>query len=68
VSNKSHMRDDWIDVPLGMCTMNGMCAACFLVHGDVADKKIPMHHKFIIAVSSVVAVKMAGIQSKINAN
>jgi hypothetical protein len=62
------MCGDWFDVPLGMCTLSRMCAACFLVHGDVADKKVPVHPKFIIAVSSVVAVKMAGVQSKINAN
>jgi hypothetical protein len=37
VSNKSHVCDNWIDVQLGMFTLNGMCAACLLVHGAVAD-------------------------------
>jgi hypothetical protein len=39
VSNKSHVCDDLIGVPLGIFTLSGMCAACLLVHGAVADKK-----------------------------
>jgi hypothetical protein len=60
--------DDYIDVPLGMLTLSGMCAAHLLVHGDVADKKIIAQLESSIAVSSVVAVKMVGVQSKVNAN
>jgi hypothetical protein len=36
VNNKSHVCDDWIDVPLGILTLSGMCSAFLLVHGDVA--------------------------------
>jgi hypothetical protein len=43
VNNKSRVCDDWIDVPLGMLTLSGMCAACLLVHGAVADKKLLLH-------------------------
>jgi hypothetical protein len=38
VSNKSHVCDDWIVVPLGMLTLSGTCAACLLLHRAVADK------------------------------
>jgi hypothetical protein len=68
VSNKSHMCDDWIDVPLGMLTLSRMCAARLLVHGAVADKKLLVQPESRIAVSSVAAVNMVGVQSKVNAN
>jgi hypothetical protein len=51
-----------------MLTLSGMCVACLLVHGAVADNKLIVHPESIIAVSSVVAVKMVGVQSKVNAN
>jgi hypothetical protein len=57
VSNKSHVCDDWIDVPLGIFALSGMCVACFLVHGDVADKKILEHPESKLDVSSGIAVK-----------
>jgi hypothetical protein len=60
--------DDWIDVPLGMLTLGGMCDACLLVHGAVADKKLLLNLESSITVSSVVAVNMVGVQSKVNAN
>jgi hypothetical protein len=59
---------DWIDMPLGMLTLLVMCAACLLVHGAVADKKLLVHPESSIAVSSIVAVNMVGVQSKFNAN
>jgi hypothetical protein len=55
-------------MPLGMLTLSGMCAARLLVHGAVTDKKILVHPESRIAVSSVVAVNMVGVQSKVNAN
>jgi hypothetical protein len=64
----SHVCDNWIDVPLGMLTLSGMCATYLLVHGAVADKKLLVHMESSIAVSSVVAVDMVGVQSKVNAN
>jgi hypothetical protein len=54
VSNKSHVCDDWIVVPLGMLTLSGTCAACLLMHGAVADKKMLVHPESRIAVSFVV--------------
>jgi hypothetical protein len=68
VSNKSHVCDDCINVPVGMFTLSGFFAACLLVHGDVADKKLLVHPESSISVSSVVAVKMVGVQSKVNEN
>jgi hypothetical protein len=44
-------------VPLGMFTLSGMCAACLLLHGAAADKKLLVHPESIIVV---------GIQSKDN--
>jgi hypothetical protein len=55
-------------VLLGMLTLSGMCAACLLLHGDVADKKLLVQPEFSIAVSSVVVVNMVGVQSKVNVN
>jgi hypothetical protein len=60
--------DDWIDVPLCMLTLSGMCTACLLVHGAVADKKLLVHPESSIALLSVVAVNMFGVKSKVNAN
>jgi hypothetical protein len=68
VSNKSHVCDDWIDVPLGMFTFSGMCDVCFMVHGDVADRKILVHPESILSVPSAASVKIVGVQSKVNAN
>jgi hypothetical protein len=60
--------DDWIDVPLGILTLSGMCAAYLLVYGAVADKKLLVHPESSIALSSVVDVNMVGVQSKVNSN
>jgi hypothetical protein len=60
--------DDWINVPSGTLTLSGMYAACLLVNGDVADKKLIVHMESSIAVSSVVDVNIIGVQSKVNAN
>jgi hypothetical protein len=51
-----------------MLTLSGMCADFLLVRGAVADKKSLVHPESSIAVSSVVAVNMVGVQSKVNAN
>jgi hypothetical protein len=51
-----------------MFTLSGMCDACLMVHVAVADKKICVHPEYKIAVSSVVAIKSDGVQSKVNAN
>jgi hypothetical protein len=51
-----------------MLTLSGMCAACLVVHGAVADKKILVQPEYSIAVSSVAAVNMVGVQSKVNEN
>jgi hypothetical protein len=59
--------DDRIVVPLGMFTLSGTCAACLSLHGAAADKKLLVHPKSIIAVSSVVALEVVGVQSKDNA-
>jgi hypothetical protein len=53
VNNKSHVCDDWIDVPLDMLTLSGMCAACLLVHGVVADKILLVNQESSIAVTGV---------------
>jgi hypothetical protein len=60
VRNKSHVCDDWVDVPLCMLTLSGMCAARLLAHGTVAEEKLIVHPESRIALSSVVA--------KVNAN
>jgi hypothetical protein len=51
-----------------MLTLSGMHDACLMVNGDVAEKKLLVHPESSIAVSSVVAVSMVGIQSKVNGN
>jgi hypothetical protein len=60
--------DDWINVPLGMFTLSGMCDVCLMVHGAVADAKLLVHPESSIAVSSAVSVKKFGVQSKVNAH
>jgi hypothetical protein len=64
VSNKLHVCDDWIVVPLGMLTLSGTCAACLSLHGAVADKKLLVHPESRIAVSFFVTSVMDGVQSK----
>jgi hypothetical protein len=64
VSSKSHLCDDWIVVPLGMITLSGMCTACLLLHGAVADKKLLVHPESRIAVSFVVTSVKDGVQYK----
>jgi hypothetical protein len=64
VSNKSHVCDDWIVVPLGMLTLSGMSAACLSLHGAVADKKLLVHPESRIAVSFVVTSVKNWVQSK----
>jgi hypothetical protein len=63
-SYKSHVCDDWIVVPLGMLTLSGTCAACLLLHGAVADKKMMVHPESIIAVSFVVTSVTDDVQSQ----
>jgi hypothetical protein len=64
VSNKLHICDDWIVVPLGMLTLSGACAACLSLHGVVADKKMLVHPESRIAVSFVVTLVNDGVQYK----
>jgi hypothetical protein len=64
VSNKLHVCDDWIVVPLGMLTLSGMCAYCLSLHGAVADKKLLVHPESRIAVSFIVTSVKDGVQSK----
>jgi hypothetical protein len=64
VSNKSHVCDDWIVVPLGMLILSGMCAACLSLHGAVAANKIMVHPESRISVSFVVTSVKYGAQSK----
>jgi hypothetical protein len=60
--------DDWINVPFCIFMLSGMCAACLVVHGAVADKKLSVHPESKIAVSSTVDFISHGVQSKVNAN
>jgi hypothetical protein len=64
VSNRLYVCDDWIGVPLGMFTLSGTCTACLSLHGAAAAKKLMVHPESRIAVSSVVALKRVGVQSK----
>jgi hypothetical protein len=65
VSNKSHVCDDWIIVPLGMLTLSGTCAACLLLNDAAADKKLLVHPESRIAVSCcVVTLVKDGVQYK----
>jgi hypothetical protein len=54
-------------VLLGMFTLSGMFAACLSLHGASADKKLRVHPESRIAVSSVGALVVVGLQSKDNA-
>jgi hypothetical protein len=54
-------------VPLGMFTLSGTCAACLSLHGAAADRKLLVHPESRIAVSSVGAFVVVGVQSKDNA-
>jgi hypothetical protein len=64
VSNKSHVCEDWMVVPLCMLTLSGTCAACLLLHGAVADKELLVHPESRIAVSFVFTSVKDGVQSK----
>jgi hypothetical protein len=59
---------NWIDVPVGMFTLIGMCADFLFMHGDVADKKSLVHPESKIAVSSGADFISDGVQSKVNAS
>jgi hypothetical protein len=59
--------DDCIVVPLGIFTLIGVCSACLSLHGAAADKKLLVHPESRIAVSSVGAFVVVGVQSKDNA-
>jgi hypothetical protein len=50
-----------------MFTLSRICAACLSLHGAAADKKLIVHPESRIAVSSVVALEVVGVQSKDNA-
>jgi hypothetical protein len=63
-SNRLHVCDDWIVVPLGMLTLSGTCAACLLLHGAVSDKKLLVHPESRIGVSFVVTSVKDRVQSK----
>jgi hypothetical protein len=47
-----------------MFTLSGTCAACLPLHGAAADKKFFVHPESRIAVSSVVALEVVGVQYK----
>jgi hypothetical protein len=64
VSNRLHVCDDWIVVPLGMSTLRGTRAACLFLHGAAADKKLLVHPESRIAVSFFVTSVKDGVQSK----
>jgi hypothetical protein len=66
VNNKLHVCDDCIVVPLGIFTLSGMCAACLSLHGAAAEKKLLVQPESRIAVSSVCAFVVDGVQSKDN--
>jgi hypothetical protein len=59
--------DDCIVVPFGIFTLSGVCAACLSLHRAAADKKLLVHPESRIAVSSVGALIVVGVQSKDNA-
>jgi hypothetical protein len=63
-SNKLQVCDDWIVVPLGMVSLSGTCAACLLLHGAEADKKLLVHPESRISVSFVVTSVKDGVQYK----
>jgi hypothetical protein len=61
------MCDDCMVVPLGIFTLSGMCAACLSLHGASEDNKLLVQPESRIAVSSVCAFVVDGVQSKDNA-
>jgi hypothetical protein len=63
VSNTSIACDDWMDMPLGILTLSGICGACVLVHGTVADKKLLVQPESKIDVLSVLAIRNYGVNS-----
>jgi hypothetical protein len=67
VRNKSHVCDDWIDVPLGMFELSGICASCLMVHGvvDVADKKYVCTHNIILLCHILLSLKVLGYSLKL---
>jgi hypothetical protein len=64
VSNRLHICDDWIVVPLEMLTLSETCAAFLSLHGAAADKKLLVHPESRIAVAFVVTSVKDGVQSK----
>jgi hypothetical protein len=64
VSNRLHVCDDWIIVPLGMLTLSWTYAACLSLHAAAADKKLLVHPESRITVSFVVTSVEDGVQSK----
>jgi hypothetical protein len=59
--------EDCIFLPLGIFTLSRRCTAYLSLHGAAADKKLLVHPESIIAVSSVGAFVVVGVQSKDNA-
>jgi hypothetical protein len=47
-----------------MFTLSGACAACLSLHGAAADKKLLVQPESRIAVLSVGAFVVIGVQSK----
>jgi hypothetical protein len=47
-----------------MLTLSGTCASCVLLHGTVADKKLPVKPESRIAVSFDVTSLNDGVLSK----
>jgi hypothetical protein len=50
-----------------MFTLSGTFAACLSLHGAAGDKKLLVHPESRIAISSVGAFLVVGVQSKDNA-
>jgi hypothetical protein len=65
VSKKSHVCDDCIDLPLGMFTLSGVCAACLLVHGAVADITIILHPENKTLCHPLLLLKLMGYSLKL---
>jgi hypothetical protein len=55
-------------MPLDIFMLSGMCAACLLMHGDVAGTKLLVQPESKIYALSVVAIINDGVQSQVNAN
>jgi hypothetical protein len=65
VSNKSHVCDDCIDVPLCMFILSQMCAACLLVHGSVDDKKCVCTQTLKLLCNPLLPLKVMGCSLKL---